>query len=65
MLESPYYIYYIVYPVPFGRCTVQETAMSLWDYYLQYMTELCEVTRSAPEGIVLHAAAAEVLAVEL
>lgn len=62
MLESPYYI---VYPVPFGRGTVQETAMSLWDYYLQYMTELCEGTRSAPEGIMLHAASAGERAVEL
>ena len=39
--------------------------MSLWDYYLQYMTELCEGTRSAPEGIVLHAASAGERAVEL
>lgn len=39
--------------------------MTLWDYYLQYMTELCEGTRKAPEGIVLSASSAEDRAVEL
>lgn len=39
--------------------------MTLWDYYLQYMTELCEGTRKPPEGIALNADSAEERAVEL
>lgn len=29
--------------------------MTLWDYFLQYMSELCEGTRRPPQGIVLTA----------
>ena len=39
--------------------------MTLWDYYLRYMTELCEGTRTAPDGIKLIAQTPEARAAEL
>lgn len=39
--------------------------MTLWEYYLQYMAELCEGKRKAPDGIVLNASSAEERAVQL
>lgn len=39
--------------------------MTLWDYFLQYMSELCEGTRRAPQGITLSAGDAAARAEEL
>lgn len=39
--------------------------MSLWDYFLTYMTELCEGTRRPPQGITLTAEGADARAEQL